>query len=179
MMKRFAIVGLSIFMSLFLVEYGLLRWVDPWGANAYYNDLDTLKTHYVADSERGYTLPTGIYQLGHWSLTITSTGRLVPDTTPDNPIIALVGDSLTMGHGVNDSDTFANQLARRFPNCTFRDYGLNGYNTAQVQATIDNTIAAHYVYTLVSNDAEPALTIDQMYTAGDDFWAGLHRYWYH
>jgi hypothetical protein len=179
MIKRVLLVSLSLVMSLFAVEFGLLRGLDPWGANAYYNDLETLKTHYVADNARGYILPVGTYQLGHWSLTMTEQGRRVPDTAADKPIVALVGDSLVMGHGVNDSDTFANLLAQRFPDCTFRNLGLDGYNTAQVQAVVDSTTADHYLYFMVSNDAEPMLTVDQMHTGQDDIWQGLHRYWYH
>lgn len=179
MIKRSLGVTLSLIIALFFLEFGLCRGLDPWGANAYYDDLDTLKQAYIPNQSTGYLLTPGPYSLHHWQLTMTTQGRYTPDTMPGQPVVAFVGDSVTMGHGVNDAETFVNLLAQRFPACTFRNYGVNGYNIAQVAATIRQRPADHYIYLMISNDADPALSVAQIHTGQANVWQGVQRYWFH
>jgi hypothetical protein len=164
-----------------------LRWLDPWGANTYYGELDILKALYIADDKRGYTLPigtieftrSGFYSDGGWTATMIADGRLVPDSATSDCAIAIVGDSLTFGHAVRDEDTFTNILAGQFHNVQFYNLGMNGYNAAQALATIDIVKANVYVYILISNDADPPLDINQLHLAGGELFQATKQYFYH
>lgn len=157
-MKRIIGFTLVILIILVMVELGL-RILDPWGAFAYYTDMWTLRHAYISVADnRVYLLPPGIIQLRGWSVTTTEQGRLVPDSEPGACTLAFVGDSYTFGHGVSDQDPFANQVARQFPHLTVRNLGVNGYNTAQVLATVQHNQADIFVYLVIGNDIEPVMS---------------------
>ncbi|MCW5518528.1 SGNH/GDSL hydrolase family protein [Aureitalea sp. L0-47] len=66
--------------------------------------------------------------------THTSAGqRLVPDTNSakGRPQLAFLGCSFTYGYGVNDEQTFASILQKKYPKLDFHNYGVIGYGTLQ------------------------------------------------
>ena len=85
--------------------------------------------------------------------THTSEGqRLVSDTSnaTGRPKIALMGCSFTYGYGVNDEETFATILQKKYPNLDFNNYGVIGYGTLQ---------SYFQLQTLVRNDTAPDVVI--------------------
>lgn len=142
----FTLLGIDLFLNM----------VDPSGIKAYFYDLDTLFTDAEPHATRGYILRSKVYKFWHWQATVLDDHtRLVPDTAKAHCVIAFVGDSVTFGHGVNDADTFTSQLAATAPGVQYVNAGVNGYNAAQVLATVKSYPAAGYVYLLIDNDAQP------------------------
>lgn len=151
------IAALLSALAAFACPEAALQLVDPWHARQYFGDMRAYQSEVVAEAARGYLLPPGIYRFSDWTATILSDGtRFVPDTHPAACRIALVGDSVTFGHGVNDGETWANALARAFPAVQILNAGVNGYNAVQVRATIETLPADGYFYLLIANDADPA-----------------------
>jgi hypothetical protein len=161
--RRILIVILWTILVIILGTEALLRLTDPWGVNDVYDDLVLFHENFQFEPHRGYVLPEGEYRFKQWTATINAQQtRVVPDTNLDaSCTIAMVGDSVTFGHGVNDDETFTNQLARHFPEVHFIDAGLNGYNIGNVLGTIRSIDADAYVYFIIHNDDDPPLQIGQ------------------
>lgn len=133
----------------------LLHVFDIWGAHAYSNDLSDIWWHLEDDDERGYRMEPGSYAFTNWTMTINPDGtRRIPETAQGGCTIAMIGDSVTMGHGVSDGDTFTAQLARDYPLIHFINAGVEGYNAAQIRATRDTIASDAYLYLLIDNDAD-------------------------
>lgn len=151
--------ALFMLLLLLITPELALQILDPLQVKPYFADLDALFATMQADATRVYVHTPGVYTFSNWSAIINADStRLVPDTSPQDCTIALVGDSVTFGHGVKDSETWANHLARRYPAVEILNTGVNGYNIQQVQATIAAVSADGYLYMLISNDADKALT---------------------
>ena len=145
---------ISIILSLIIPEIAL-QIIDPLQAKPYFADIWALFSAAVADDTRGYVLPAGEYRFSDWTATILEDhSRYVPDTHESDCTITFVGDSVTFGHGVNDSETWVNLLAQRLPDANLINAGLNGYNGTQALATIREGRASGFFYTLISNDAD-------------------------
>jgi hypothetical protein len=144
-------------------ELLLLRWVDPMGAHRYYTQLATIRSNAVADAELGYVYVPFEASFGDWAMTYTADGRYVPATSPGSCDVAIVGDSVSMGHGVDDDETFANILAAMFPLAEFHNWSVNGYNIEQVAAQIAERDADVYVYLMINNDADDIISIAAPY----------------
>lgn len=156
-MKKLTFALFMLLLLLITPELALQA-LDPLQVKPYFADLDALFATMHADPTRGYVHTPGVYTFSNWSATINrDTTRLIPETTPQDCVIALVGDSVAFGHGVKDSETWANQLTKRYPAVQILNAGVNGYNIQQVQATIAAVSADGYLYTMISNDADTAL----------------------
>ena len=146
-------------LSLLLLE-GLVRFTDPWGLS-YFNDLIRMGNEYfVADSVRGYILPDGAYKFSYWTVTVENGARVTPATHPDvDCTIIMLGDSVTMGHGVDDDETWINHLAQVYPDVQFVNTGLTSYNSTNVlgskRAFPDGDA---YLYLMTDNDIGLPLT---------------------
>lgn len=74
--------------------------------------------------------------------------------------VAFVGDSVTFGWGVAQSNTLPQQIADRLPDRLVHNYGVPGYGLLEYRRVVEDRIApgqfAHIVVTLVSNDVYPA-----------------------
>lgn len=126
----------------------------------------------------GYRMLPGLHTFSNWSASINADGfRNVPDTHSAACSIALVGDSLTFGFGVNDADTWVNLLARDFPNVYILNAGVTGYNANQVLTTIEQVRAAGYFYLMIWNDAEPPLAIDSRWPDNNISALSLYILW--
>lgn len=134
--------------------WALLKAFDPLGAIRLDTDLRRLFSGYVA-SPRAYALYPGEYQFTNWAAHIGKDhNRSVPDSKASDCTIAFLGDSVTFGFGVNDADTFANQIAQQL-DARIINTALLGYNSVNVRLTIADTPADGYVYVVISNDDEP------------------------
>lgn len=141
----------------------LLWHVDPYGTRIMvYNWIALAEVD--TQHPTGYQYPQGTYDLGFYTVTIVDDGkRFVPASGSGDCVIAFVGDSVTWGHGVNDADTFVNQLAIHFPNVTIWNTARNRYSVTNVAAVLDHYPADGYIWTMISNDAG-GLAEPQTYT---------------
>lgn len=160
MTRRIAAALIATAVSLVAAEFAL-RWLDPLGAYRYYTDARALQALYQSDPARGYILPPGVYHMARWSFTILpDTGRYVPDSNPDGPChVVAIGDSVTFGSGVEDSQTWPNYYAE-MTGCRVDLFALPGWN---IQAVLQAKRAAdtlwpdvdRYIYLMVNNDHLP------------------------
>lgn len=150
--RAVALVCLSALITLALIEGGL-RIVDPFGIARYTADQATLYGVMLADADRTALYRPGVTAFSNFSMTILPDhSRAVPDTSPTGCTIAFVGDSVTMGWGVNDADTWVNLIARALPAIRVINTGVAGYSIYDVTATMDAVQADGYVYLLIVND---------------------------
>ncbi len=70
-----------------------------------------------------------------------SAGYRSPERDPSKPIIAMVGDSYTFGHGVNNDETNPAYLQKEFPEYYVLNAGVDGYNIEQQALTMRSKIA--------------------------------------
>jgi hypothetical protein len=145
---------LSIIISLLSVEVAL-RLVDPLGMR-YFDDLYLLVPHYQIREDGLYSLKPGRYELSNFKMTINAHGdRVVPDTRAGGCQIVAIGDSVVMGWAVDDAETFANLLAREFPDVEFINAGRGGYTIEQVYSSMANyPYADGYLYLINDNDTD-------------------------
>ena len=157
------IVGITVLM----LEL-LLRVVDPWGM-AYFNDLGKMGNEvFTGDAERGYILPDGTHDFSNWTLTVADETRIIPQTNPDAACnIAILGDSVAIGYGVDDADVWVNQIADDLPDVHLVNFGVPRYNSTNVLRTYNtyNDFDA-YLYLIINNDVDPAINPEIQYFAG-------------
>ncbi len=148
-------VLVSIILTLTFIE-GSLRTFDSWKAGKLADDMRIISMGYDTDVRRGYVLSPGHYQFADWQATILpDVTRLVPDTNLSVSCqLVLLGDSVTFGLDLNDSDTWANLLARQLPDVQIVNTGVNGYSIDNVLWTRPLYRADAYLYLLIGNDIE-------------------------
>lgn len=146
-----------ILITLIMIE-GLLRILDPWGF-VYFDDLSQMSASFVDDTERIYSLPDGTYDFNHWTATVSNQLRVTPNTNPDASCrIALLGDSVTFGYGVNDDETWVNILAEQYPNVYLMNTGVTTYPIEPIVGTYNvyRDDVDGFLYFIVSNDGQDA-----------------------
>ena len=146
---------IGVLIALLLGE-ALLGRFDPLGF-AYFRDQSTLGTLLVPDT-RGYAFQPGTHDLSHFSFRmLPDKTRAVPDTKPSAPkTLVFMGDSVTFGYGVNDDQTWVNQVAHDLPYVHVINAGISGYNSTNVLRTVAQYPAADdLVYLIIDNDADP------------------------
>lgn len=175
-MRRLPALLIGIVLSLAIPEL-ILQITDPFKIKPYFSDLALLFAAAESDSTRGYVLPAGEYHFSNWIATILDDhSRFVPDTHESDCTIALVGDSVTFGYGVNDGETWANVVAQRFPDVEFVNASLTGYNAAQAYSVIQTTRASGFLFTLVWNDADAL--VDWRRSPVPVYMPLLYAYWW-
>ena len=149
-----------------------LSLIDPLGV-AYVLQLFYINEFYAGPVEAGWLAP-GQYDLGTWQIHILDdTTRRVP-ATGDGCRVVFFGDSVTFGWGVNDGDTFAAQLAQRWPSAHILNAGIPGYNSAQVRQRIDTIPHDVALYLVFDNDAiDFAIEGGNTVTGTDHHWPGF------
>lgn len=151
---RAIIITLLTIIVLIPVAEGYFRYLDPSGAYRYFADEARLIAGIVR-SERGYSLYPGLYQFSNWSaLILPDSTRDLPDAHSGTCKLAFVGDSLTWGFGVNDSDTFANQIAGQVE-AQVVNVAMTGYTSHSVLKSVATYPADGYIYLAIYNDDEP------------------------
>lgn len=156
-LRRRVVLGmLFLALEILLIDV-LLRATDPLGAWAYANDLTIINNSYMLHPERGRTFSPGEYRATRWAYTITANHtRLVPGAREQECSIALVGDSVTFGLGVDDRNTWASLIAPHTP-ARIINAGVPGYNAQDVHRSIAGLRADGYVWLLIYNDAHPPI----------------------
>jgi hypothetical protein len=160
-LKAFGGALLMVGITLLMLE-GLVRFTDPWGLS-YFNDILVIGNQlFELDDTRGYVMKEGHHKLSYWDVTIENGARVTPNDNLDAACtFVMLGDSATLGHGVNDDETWINQLAGQFPDIHFINTGMSTYNSSNVlgskQAFPD---ADAYIYLLIDNDVEATLNPD-------------------
>lgn len=144
----------GLFCCLFMVVSVelLLRATDPHGLLIEW-DKATLINHALQPDKRGYGYRPGVYHLHNWTMTIDDDGnRITPDSSPDGTYVVFIGDSVTVGFGVNDDETFVNVLTRDMSlNVTNR--AVNGYNMPNLLKTVQlETCDCPIVWLMIAND---------------------------
>ncbi|MEO1439550.1 MAG: hypothetical protein AAFV33_04050, partial [Chloroflexota bacterium] len=164
MRKNLILILISTILSLALVEVGL-RITDPLGVDDSLTTLRRMSAAAVAD-ERGWALPPGRHNFGHWQATVDDDRhRVLPDANDGDCTIAFVGDSVTFGYGVGDSAAWVNLLAAEF-DATFINAAVPGYNYDQIEATFNTREADGYVYLMIVNDASTYVVLDFQFIEG-------------
>lgn len=152
-------------ITLFIVILALafevcLRLFDPVGLLRLSATLHNLHSMIVPQSNTYVFIP-GQYNLADNTLTVGTDGyRVIPDNHDSNCRIAILGDSVALGWGVNDEQAWVNLIARQMPNVKFINTAVFGYNIKDVYLAYQRVSADAYLYLMVSNDDE----------AGTDFW---------
>lgn len=133
----------------------LLSVTDIWGLK-YFDDLATLWEKSTIDATRGYILPPGTYQFSHWKATeLEKSVRLLPNNAKGTCEVVFLGDSVTWGHGINDSETWVNLIAAQMPQINAINPSLDGYNSENVRRAIADFPEANViVYMMVGNDTD-------------------------
>lgn len=155
-LRSFLAALIIVGITLVLIELSL-RLIDPWGL-IYFDDVVKASGEmFVVDSQRGYGLRDGTFRYSRWQGRIEDGLRVVLETdTESDCTLAFLGDSVTFGGGVNDDQTWVNQVARELPGVHVRNYGVPRYNSTNVlytrQAYPDH---AAYIYAIFNNDSEP------------------------
>jgi hypothetical protein len=152
--KRIFAILFSFGLALAFLD-GTLALIDPLGIVRFRGDLRQFyaEASHLSDVT-DYVLTPGIHDFGDWVMAVDTDGRrIVPDTAQDCvQTLAFVGDSVTMGFGVDDAETWVNLVAREFPGLCFINAGVSGYNSRSVRETLP--AADIYIYYIVENDVE-------------------------
>jgi len=150
--KRIIGILTAVLGSIFLLD-GLLLWTDPLGAVAYSHSTVSFIMNTVPD-ETGYRLNAGEHYFHYYTMTIDEDGyRVVPDTDHDaDCTIAMIGDSVTMGIGVDDAETWVNLVARDIPDVRLINTARSDYAVQDVYQLMQTTPADGYIWLMIEND---------------------------
>lgn len=160
-LKAFLGALFMVGLTLVLLE-GIVRFTDPWGLS-FFNDVLMMGNQlFELDDTRGYVMIDGQHQFSYWDVTIENGARITPDTNPDaNCTFVMLGDSVTLGHGVENDEVWVNYLAATFPDIHFVNTGMSTYNSTNARgskrAFPDGDA---YIYLVIDNDIEATLNPD-------------------
>jgi hypothetical protein len=145
-------VLLITIMTLLTVDTFLYH-LDPLGVVAIHHAQATYLL-LMQPHPSGYRLRAGQHRLHNYTMTITQEGyRATPDSATSDCTIAAIGDSLTMGVGVDDANTWVNLLAREIQQASWVNAGRGDYSAGNIWALLENTPADGYLWLIFSNDA--------------------------
>jgi lysophospholipase L1-like esterase len=89
-----------------------------------------------------YELIPSIEQKAYRSIVKTNTlGFRSNEIDPSRPLVAVLGDSITFGYGVENDQTIAAQLEKQLPQFQFLNAGVPGYHLGQETALYKEKIA--------------------------------------
>ncbi len=175
--RRKIIGGLLAILITILTLDALLFWLDPLGA-VQARHAQTTFFLLMQPHETGYRLQTGTHQIHNYTMTVTEAGnRDVPDTNRQAACtIAVIGDSLTMGIGVEDNQTWVNLLAQQFENVRFINAGRSDYSAPNILALKDNTPAEGYIWLIIENDSIEAFRLWLFVPTGNPYLPATRLY---
>lgn len=153
--RRAIIIVLINIIIILLVNDALLYWLDPLGVvDAMHENHDRHK--HLINHPTGYAIEPGTHSWHFYDVTILEDfSRYVPDTNVNaDCTIATIGDSVTFGFGVNDSETWVNLLAREYPTVHFINPARGDYSAANIALLKADTRANGYIWLIIGNDAE-------------------------
>ena len=137
-MKNFSLVIFSIIITTMILELCLrLFGHEPF---EYYKNNSPDRTIYKPDKKLGWTSKTGSYysKIDKENFIkykfLKDGSRYTGYNLTQNSIkkkIVLIGGSLTMGHALNDEETFAYLLQKKLNRYQIKNFGIGGYGTYQ------------------------------------------------
>ncbi|UKN01776.1 hypothetical protein K6119_18800 [Paracrocinitomix mangrovi] len=93
---------------------------------------------FIGDEKKGFQLNPGVYEMTlneghHFKATHLNDGTRLTVGKSDSAKanIHLLGCSITYGYGVNDEQTFASVLQKKFPDYNIINHGVMGYGSVQ------------------------------------------------
>lgn len=176
--KRLLLVILFPVFLFGLLEV-LLRVVDPWGIQQAMATSRMVQIGYTIDGDRVLLTPGHFDSGAGWSYTVgLDHRRVVPASKPNGVCtLAIVGDSVAFGWGVNDNETFANLIAQAHPEWRVINYGVSGYNRDDIRQLLPIVQADVVVWLTIENDDNGPLISQQV--GGTDPLTPLllERYW--
>lgn len=90
------------------------------------------------DPRIGYELKPNISEKAFRStITTNELGFRGPELKEEKPVIAVLGDSITFGYGVEDDESFPAKLQEQFPEYEIVNMGVPGYNMDQEVAVYE------------------------------------------
>jgi hypothetical protein len=96
---------------------------------------------------------------GRETVTTNAQGFRSPEFVAGKPVIAVIGDSMTFGFGVQDDETNPAVLQEAFPDYQVINAGVSGYNLDQEVAAYERKVAPFnpslVILEFVVNDADP------------------------
>lgn len=148
------VVLYGLFCFLFVVAglELLLRATDPSGLGIEFDKAHMINDVLVEDP-RGYGFKEGVHTFNGWTLTADrNQNRIVPDSDVTGQPVIFIGDSVTAGWHVNDSEQWVNLVAKKLHlNATNR--AVNGFNHARILNTLRlETCNCPIIYLLIAND---------------------------
>ncbi|MEL6269375.1 MAG: hypothetical protein AAFR22_06160 [Chloroflexota bacterium] len=150
--QNLIVLLISVLLMVVLLEV-LLRVADPLGIDSHFLSIRKMGALMEPDP-REYALEPGTHDFGVWSATIDANrNRVLPDETESDCVIAVLGDSVAFGQGVDDSAVWLNVLAPE-SDAQFVNVAMPGYNFPQLELSFDAVEADGYVYMVVGNDAD-------------------------
>ncbi len=177
-MKRTLIIITWFMAALTILLELTLRYVDADGLYGYLSAWETLK---VKEASHGYLFVPDTYHLKTWDVTIDSDGFRHINTRISDCNIALIGDSVTFGWGVSDGKIWAQLLADN-TDATIIMRAQPSYNIDNIRAVYDELSALGgidgYIYLMVANDAQKAVTAERFKEYRDKRTAIEYRFLY-
>ena len=148
-MKTLRMLLLSIIITLLLTE-ALLSVFDPYGLHFL---IEAGQIQRQTHARRGYVSKPGTYRFSSWVAMVNSSYERVAPHASGECVIVFLGDSVTFGRGVDDDETWTNLIAQAL---TVRaiNTGVDGYNSANVRAVIEDYSPTLFVYLIIENDVE-------------------------
>lgn len=121
----------------------------------------------MQDDATGYRLPSGVHHFHSQTIAILDDGsRVVPATNADaRCTIAAIGDSMTFGSGVGDSETWVNLLAEIYQDVHFINPARPDYSAPNVAALKTAYPADGYLWLLIFNDILEPYVYQPIYPA--------------
>jgi hypothetical protein len=153
---RRLIIWILLTFNIVVLGLDTLLWhIDPLGTRIMVYNWIELSRH-AQPHPTGFMYPQGTIDLGFYSVTTIEDGkRLVPDSGNSACTIAFIGDSVAWGQGVDDAETFVNQIASRFQAVTVWNTARLGYAIENIEASLSHYEADGYIWFVVNNDTEP------------------------
>ena len=137
------LVAIILAVPLFLGEVAARMMLDP--------PVDRFRSpetwaHY--DEVIGWAAKPGVFastEPGNATITYWPNGRRATrndsEAKVDRPLLAVVGDSWSMGYGVKDEETFAWRLDAMNPGLAVANFGAGGYSTYQAYLMVERAFA--------------------------------------
>lgn len=99
------------------------------------------------------------------TVTVNASGFRSPPVDSSKPLVAMIGDSVTFGQGVGDSQTIGAYLQTLLPEHAVLNAGVGGYNIeqelAQYRRHIKAMQPAAVILTFVYNDFDGTMALDE------------------
>jgi hypothetical protein len=155
-MRNFLIrAAITVFIAA-AFDFALLV-LNPDGFMRYQADTRHFLDDAVTTSQAtDYTLLPGRHYFSDWTLTVNADGtRWVPASDIESErSIAFIGDSVTMGWGVDDYNAWVNLVARELSGWRVVNAGTSGFDSRNIRLTQEVIDADIYIYYIIDNDHE-------------------------